>query len=172
MAGNIKTHLICFDDHRGFAEDVRKRFSDASKYSVTSFPTREEFISQIEKEKENNYCKIAILGMHDTREQYVMIEKLTMEIKKIDLRTGLILLGPPEKIEEIKRAVKYNIDAYIPKNTNSVIRIHNTVRKLMSEHTIGVCRKRRNFSLYVLFTFILLCAILILAAYFRFPKFF
>jgi DNA-binding NarL/FixJ family response regulator len=172
MAGNIKTHLICFDDHRGFAEDVRKRFSDTSKYIVTSFPTREEFIGQIEKERENNYCKIAILGMHDTREQFEMIEKLTMEIKKIDLRTCLILLGPPEKIEEIRRAVKFNIDAYIPKNANSVFRIHNAVRKLMSEHALGVCRRRRNISLYVLLTFILLCVLLILAAYFRFPDFF
>ncbi len=42
-----------------------------------------------------------------------------MEIKKIDHRTGLILIGPPDKMEEIKKTVKFNIDAYIPKNANS-----------------------------------------------------
>ena len=73
-----------------------------------------------------------------------------MEIKKIDHRTGLILIGPPDKMEEIKKTVKFNIDAFIPKNANSILRIHNTVKKLISEHSIGIFRKRRNISLYVL----------------------
>jgi DNA-binding NarL/FixJ family response regulator len=172
MARNIKTHIFCYDDHRGFAEDVRKRFSDTSKYTVISFPTREEFINHIEQEREHNFCKIAILGLHDSREQFEMIDRMTMEIKRIDHKTGLILIGPPDKIEEIKKTVKYNIDAYIPKNANSILRINNTVKKLISEHSIGVFRKRRNFSLYVLLTFLILSSILALIAFFRLPMYF
>ena len=118
MAKNIKTHLYCYDDHRGFSEDVRKRFSDQSRYTVASFQTREEFISQIESDKEHNFCKIAILGLHDTREQFEMIDHLVAEIEEIDRRTGLILLGPTDKMEEIRKILKFNIDAYVPKNTN------------------------------------------------------
>ncbi len=172
MAKNIKTHLFCYDDHRGFTEDVRKRFTDTARYTVTSFQTREEFIDQLEAKKEDNFCKVAILGLHDTKEQFEMIDQLTMDIKKIDQRTGLILLGPPDKIEEIKKIAKYNIDAYIPKNSNSILRIHNTVKKLISEHSIGIFRKRRNLSLYVLLTFLLISALLILVAYFKFPQYF
>jgi len=172
MARNIKTHIFCYDDHRGFAEDVRKRFSDTSKYTVISFPTREAFINHIEQEREYNFCKIAILGLHDSKEQFEMIDRMTMEIKKTDHRTGLILIGPPDKIEEIKKTVKYNIDAYIPKNANSILRINNTVKKLISEHSIGVFRKRRNFSLYVLLTFFILSALLALIAFFRLPQYF
>ena len=160
MAKNIKTHIFCYDDHRGFSEDVRKRFTDLSRYTVISFQTREEFINHLEEEKEHNFCKVAILGLHDTKEQFEMIDQLTMEIKKIDRITGLILLGPPDKMEEIKKTVKFNIDAYIPKNANSILRIHNTVKKLISEHSIGIFRKRRNVSF--------LCPGLIFIILFRF----
>jgi DNA-binding NarL/FixJ family response regulator len=172
MAKNVKTHLYCYDDHRGFSEDVRKRFTDQSRYTVVSFQTREEFINHLAAEKENNFCKVAILGLHDTKEQFEMIDQLTVEIKKIDPRTGLILLGPPDKMEVIRKTLKFNIDAYIPKNTNSILRIHNTVKKLISEHSIGIFRKKRNISIYILLGFLLLSALLIIAAYFRFPQYF
>ena len=172
MAKNIKTHLFCYDDHRGFTEDVRKRFNDISRYIVMSFQTREELIKHLEEEKEHNNCKVAILGLHDTQEQFEMIDQLTMEIIRIDPRTGLILLGPPDKMEAIKKTVKFNIDAYIPKNANSILRIHNTVKKLISEHSMGIFRKRRNFSIYILLGFLLLSAILIAIAFFRLPQYF
>ncbi|HUX59431.1 MAG TPA: hypothetical protein VMV77_20830 [Bacteroidales bacterium] len=172
MAKIIKTHLICYDDHRGFTEEVRKRFTDTARYKVFSFPTREEFINHLEEEKEYPFCKIAILGAHGTKEQYEMINEITIEIKRIDTLTGLILLGPPEKMGEIKKAIRLNIDAYIPKNANAILRIHNIVKKLISEHNIRIFRKRRNFSLYVLLTFFLLSSLLLLIAYFKLPQYF
>jgi DNA-binding NarL/FixJ family response regulator len=172
MAKNIKTHLFCYDDHRGFSEDVRKRFIDTGRYSVLSFQTREEFIGHLESEKLHNFCKIAILGLHESKEQFEMIDQLTQEIKRIDHRTGLILLGPPDKMEEIKKVVKFNIDAYIPKNANAVLRIHNTVKKLMSQHNIGIFKKKRNFSFYILMTFLLLSLLFVIFAYFRLPEYF
>jgi len=172
MAKNIKTHLFCYDDHRGFSEDVRKRFQDSARYKVLSFPTKDEFLNHLEAERESNFCKIAILGLHDNKEQIDMIDNLTQDIKKVDRRTGLILLGPEDKMEEIKKTVLYNIDAYIPRNANSMLRIHNTVKKLMSEHNIGVFRRRRNISLYVLLGFIILSALILLASYFRAPQYF
>lgn len=172
MPKNLKTHLYCFDDHRGFSEDVRERFTDTTRYTVLSYQTREEFISHLEREKEHNFCKIAILGLHDTKEQFEMIDKLTVQTKRIDQRTGLILLGQADKMDKIKKTVKINIDAYIPQNANTILRIHNTVKKLISEHSIGVFRKRRNFSLYVLLTFVMISALLILIAYFKLPQYF
>jgi DNA-binding NarL/FixJ family response regulator len=172
MAKNIKTHIFCYDDHRGFSEDVKKQFPDTGKYTILSFQTIEEFLKHLEKEKEHKFCKVAILGLHETKEQFEMIDQLTMEIKRIDHKTGLILLAPPDKIEEIKKIVKFNIDAYIPKNTNSILRIHNAVKKLISQHSIGIFKKWRNISLYVLLTFLILDALFVLFAYFRMPEYF
>jgi DNA-binding NarL/FixJ family response regulator len=169
---NIKTHIFCYDDHRGFSEDVRRRFTDSSRYKVLSFNTREEFINQLEEERDHNFCKIAIIGLHDTGEQYDMINQLAREIMKIDHRTGLILIGPADKIEEIKKAERFNVDAYIPKNTNSILRLHNIVKKLISEHNINVFRKRRNFTLYVFLIFFLACILLILITRLKLPQYY
>jgi DNA-binding NarL/FixJ family response regulator len=172
MLKNYKTRLFCYDDHRGFSEDVRKRFSDNSRYTVESFQAREEFINRLKDEKEHNYCKIAILGIHDTKDHFEMIDQLTKEIKSIDPRIGLILLCPSEKTDEIKKAVKFNIDAYIPNNANSILRIHNIVKKLISEYNIVIFRKKRNFSFYILIGFLILSALLILIAYLKLPGYF
>ena len=172
MAKTRMTYLICYDDHRNFTEDVKKRFSDTSRYVVVSFHTKQDFLSHFRKEAENSSCKVAIIGVPDAREQFESVDELTLEIKKTDPTTGLILLVPPDKMDDLKKTVRFNIDAYIPRNTNSILRIHNTVKKLFSEHNIGIFRKKRNFSLYVLLVFMLLAAILIIVAFFRFPEYF
>jgi len=172
MSKNIKTHIYCYDDHRGFSEEVRKKFDDPLRYLVASFQTREELISRVEQSKVHNYCKVAILGLHETMEQIEMIDKMTMEIKKIDPSMGLILIGPPDKMDVIKKTVKFNIDAYIPKNSNSILRIHNAVKMLISENGIAAFRKRSNISVYFLVGFLVLSIISLVVAYFRFPEYF
>ncbi len=172
MARSIKTYLFCYDDHRSFTEDVKRRFFDTARYTVISFQTHEEFIDQLKEVKEHNFCKIAILGLHDNEEQQRFISKLKDEVKEIDQRTGLILLCPSDKLEEIRNTVRYNIDAYIPKNSNSILRIHNTVKKLFSEHSIRIFKKRRNISLYILIAFVLLSALTALVAFFMLPEYF
>jgi len=172
MSKVVIAHIVCYDDHRGFTEDIRKRYADSGRYLVFSFPTHEEFLEHLKQKKDHNFCNIAILGVHETQEQYELIDEIATEIKRIDQRTGIILLCPVDKMEEIKNTVKFNIDKYIPKNTNSILRIHNIVKKLISEYNIRIFRKRRNFSLYVLFAFILLSVLLIIIAYFRLPQYF
>lgn len=166
------TYLFCYDDHRGFSEDVRKRFSNAERYTVISYPTREEFLGRLEKEQEHNFCKVAILGVHETKDHFEVIDRLSAEVKKIDPLTGLILLCPPDKLEEVKESVKFNIDAYIPKNSNTVLRLHNAVKKIISEHSINIFRKRRNLSLFILLAFLLLSLLLIIIAHFELPEYF
>jgi hypothetical protein len=172
MKKSIKTHLICYDNHRGFSEEVRRHFSGSEWCTVSSFQTRQDFIGYLETLKKNKFCKIALLGMLENKEQFNIIDKLTLEIKKIDPLTGLILLGSPDRMEDIKKAVKFNIDAYIPKNANSILRIHNTAKKLIREHNIGVLRRRRNLSLYILLSFLIISALLLLFLFLKSPQFF
>ena len=172
MAKVRMTFLICYDDHRNFTEDVKKRFSDTSRYTVISFHTKQDFISYCAREAENRACKVAIIGVPDAREQFESIDELTQEIKSLDPGTGLILLVPPDKMDDLKKSVKFNIDAYIPRNANSILRIHNNVKKIFSEYNIAVFRRKRNISVYVLLGFLILVAILIVVAFFRLPQYF
>ncbi len=172
MAGIKMTYLICYDDHRNFTEDIRKRFTDASRYQVESFHNAQDFMNNMRKEKLKSSCKVAIIGVPDAKDQFEMIEKLTMDAKRADPSTGLILLIPPDKMEDLKKAVRFNIDAYVPRNNNSILRIHNAVKKHISEQSILIFRKRRNFSIYVLMGFLILTALLILVTWLRLPKYF
>jgi hypothetical protein len=172
MAKINQTYLFCLDENRAFFDDVRKRFSDASKYKVISFTSHTEFLKQLTAEKEHRFCKVAVLIIHEIRENGAQIEKLTREIKNTDPETGLILIYPAEIGEAIKKAVKFNIDAYIPRNSNSILRLHNIVKRLISKHSLEIFRKRRNRSLYILLAFLLFCALAILLAYLKMPEYF
>jgi DNA-binding NarL/FixJ family response regulator len=172
MAKATNTHLFCLDDHKSFSEDVRKRFSDTNRYTVSVYHNREDFINHLIREKEHKFCKVAILGLHDSKENLEMIDHLTIEIKKIDPSTGIIILSPPEGIDEIKRSIRFNIDSYIPRNANTILRIHNTVKRLISEHSLLIYRKRRNFSFYVLIAVFLLSLLIAIAICFKLSLFY
>jgi DNA-binding NarL/FixJ family response regulator len=172
MASPVKTYLFCFDDHRNFSEDVKKRFSDQSKYLVVTFHNREDFLKNLLMVKDSNQCKIAIITLQDSKENFEVTDNLIAEIKKIDVSTGIILLGNPGKIDEIKRTIRVNVDSYVPRNTNQVLRIHNTVKKLMSEHSLLIFRRRRNFSFYFLLVFLAIAFCALIVSYFKFPLYF
>jgi DNA-binding NarL/FixJ family response regulator len=172
MPAKLLTTLLCYDDHRTFTEDVRKRFSDTTQYEVVSFHTKQELLNQCNKESDNSSCKVAIIGVPDTQEQFQAIDEMTMEIKRIDPRTGLILLVQGDKMEDLKKVVRFNVDAYIPRNANTILRLHNAVKKIISEHSIAIFKKRRNLSLWFLFGFLILSALAVLIAYLRYPKYF
>jgi hypothetical protein len=132
----------------------------------------DDLVNHLVREKDHNYCKVAILGLQDTKENFEIIDHLVVRIKKIDISTGIILLGPTDKIDEIKKAVRINIDSYIPRNANQVLRIHNTVKKLISEHSLLIYRKRRNFSFYFLLIFLALAVVFTIVAFFKLPIYF
>lgn len=172
MKRTTLTHIFCLDDHKSFSEDVRKRFSDQERYIVSVCHNRVDFLKQLIREKEQGYCKVAILGLHESKENLEMIYHLTTDIKNADRSIGIIILSPPETIAETRRSIRFNIDAYIPRNANTILRIHNTVKKLNSEHNLSVFRRKRNFSLYVLIAFLVISFLFAIFSYLRLPAFF
>ena len=169
MAASKITHLICYDDHRSFTEDVRQKFSDTSKYRVESFHTLQEFSDHLMKIADRKSFRVALIGVPDNTGQLETIGKLISEISSPEPDTGIILIAATERMEEIKKVIKFNIDAYISKNSNSILRIHNEVKKLISEYNISVYRKRRNISLYILLIYLIICVVAVIIAYFRPP---
>jgi DNA-binding NarL/FixJ family response regulator len=172
MPGVKMTYLLCYDEHRNFTEDIRKRFSDAARYKVESFQNASEFMASCREEKEKGLCKVALIGIPDSRESYDSVGEMTQDLKKTDPGIGLILIISPEKVEDLKKAVRFNIDAYIPRNANAVLRIHNAVKRLISERSITIFRKRRNLSFYVLIAFLVLVGLLILIVRLKLPRYF
>ncbi len=172
MTGKLTTHIFCYDDYRSFSDDVKKRFSDTFRYKVSSFVTTRDLIANLEEDKEHALCKVAIIGMHDNKEQIREIIGFIEEIIKIEPAIGIILLIPADKVEDVKKIMKFNISAYIPRNSNSILRIHNIVKKLISENSIIHYRKKSNFSITVVLIFVIVLVLMILIARFKLPLYF
>jgi len=167
-----QVHLFCLDEHRTFSEDVRKRFADTSKYRVISTSSQHEFLRTLENEKEHKFCKVAVITVYEAKEQGLIIENLAQAVKKTDPAAWLILVYPVEKGEEIKKTIKFNIDAFIPRNDNAIIRLHNTVKRLLGWHNLEIFRKRKNLSLFLLLVISVLVAVLLLVGYLKYPLYF
>ena len=172
MPVNIKTDLFCFDEHRDFTEEIRKKFCDESRYRIYSYQSDEEFIRNLPKDKDSRRCTIAILYSNGMKDQADVIEKIIIAVKSNNRQSGVILLCPPDRIEDVRKLLKINVDAYFARNSSSVLRIHNLVKKMMSEHNIGIFRKKRNLSLIVLATFIIFSALVFIVLLLRFPDLF
>jgi DNA-binding NarL/FixJ family response regulator len=172
MAGVKLTYLLCLDDHRNFTEEIRKRFSDESRYRIETFHDHRDLIARFRRGKEKNTCKIAIISVPDSTDQLVLTESLTLEIGKANASAGIILLVSPDKMDEARKAIRFNIDAYVPRNTNSVLRIHNAVKKLISEQNIIIFRKRRNLALYALTGFTIIVVLIVLITRLKLPQYY
>ncbi len=172
MKKNIMTHILCYDEFRGFAGDLKKRFTDPEKYVFTTFGSKLELMELVSAEKKAHLCRVAVIGIHDSSDQFGLTEKLTRGIKQSDPDTGLILIVPQEKTGEIQKAIRFNIDAYIPRNSNAPLRVHNAVKKLVSEYNLRIFRKKRNRAFLVLALFLILSAVILLIARLRLPEYF
>ena len=164
--------LYCLDDHRIFSEDVKKRFSDASRYLVGVYHKSEDILNELKRMKRQKVCKVAILALHDSKDNLEMIKHISIQIRKIDQSTGIIILSPPDSIDDTKKSIRFNIDSYIRRNANTILRIHNTVKKLISKHDLLIFRKRRNWSFCILVTFFFLSLLISVISCLRLPMFF
>jgi len=172
MKNNTVTHILCYDEFRGFAGDLKKHFSDPEKYVFIAFGSKHELVSAITTAVRPPICRVAVIGIHDSSDQFGLTEKLTREIKQSDPDTGLILVVPQEKTGEIQKAIRFNIDAYVPRNSNAPLRVHNAVKKLVSEYNLRIFRKNRNRAFLVLAIFLILSALILLAARLHLPEYF
>lgn len=167
-----KTYLYLLDTRRIFTDEIKKKFDDPVRYVNYSFQSANELTGRLKNDREVRSCKIVIIGMHDPGEQTDFTEDLIASIKQADPRTGVILLCPPGKIDEISKNIKFNVDAYLPQNSNYILRVHNSVKKIFSEHSIIIHEKRRNRSLAILFVFIIISILTMVIASIKLPEFF
>lgn len=167
---NEKTFLYFLDDHRSFPEDIKKKFNDPQRYAIHFTNNPEELVTKAVKEKDKRACKIAIISLS---EQYDPEEtgRFLTRLKKSGF-TGIILVCHQDKIEQVNISFISKIDITIPQNSNLVLRIHNAVKKIFSEHNIRFRRKRRNRSLITLLLFLMVSIILLIAAWQKFPAYF
>ena len=172
MAAAAVTYISCYDESKSLGDDVRKRFSDTSRYNVSLFTSKLEFLRYCAKIKENSVCKVAVVNMPDGEEGAATVCSMISEMKISDPSQGLIIVCRSEKCTGSDLKLKITPDAFITRNANSVLRIHNAVKKIISEYNIRVAKRRRNISLAVLGGFLVISIVSLIVTWIRFPSWF
>lgn len=172
MARINQLHIICYDEHRNFPEEMKKRFSDTQKYRISLVVSQKDLIKQFEDEKEKSRPKVVVIVLSEQSDLYGNIESVAVEIRRNNPGAGIMLICPGEKMEVLRKNASLSIYEIIPKNDNSVLRLHNAVKKFISGKSLNKMMKRRNISLIVLLIFILLSALVIIIARIRYPVYF
>ncbi len=172
MAKTNRTNLICLDQHRSFADDLRMRFSDPLKYNIVNVSSSVDLVKYFENASEKTGINMAVIVIKDRDELSGQPEHLTLVIKRIDPRAGIFIICPGDRIDEIRKRLKFNIDAFVAKNDNANLRLHNAMKRHISSLNLEKRRQRRNTSFVVLVLFVFLAAAAIIFARLKFPHYF
>jgi len=172
MARTNQLHLICYDEHRAYPEEMKKRFSDPVKYRISLVVSQKELLKQFEAETDKSKPKVAVMVLSELNDINENIKSVAREIKRSSPCAGVMLVCPGEKIEGLRKLSNLSFDDIIPKNDNSVLRLHNAVKKFVSAQSLDRMKKRRNISLIILFAFIFLATLGLIIARIRYPVYF
>jgi len=166
------TYLFCLDDKQSYSVEVKRRFNDASRYMVFVSQSRNELLNLVKEYLLRPGYKIAILPYYNLSDMSEPVQALAAEIQRINPGLSIVLLVHGDSPEE--SVMKSGISAYswVPASNNSILRIHNSVKKLISEKSLEIRTRRRNLAFKLFIFVIAVSAIAIVAAFFRFPQYF
>ncbi len=172
MAASKITQLICYDDHRNFTGDLKKKFSDETRYLVTSIHNTEQYIDYCEQIAKNNFCVIAIIGFTESVDKITFLNEFLEKVNNVMPDGGTILLVQSGNLQEVKDGISQSVDAVIPINNNTVLRIHNAVKRFISEYNIVIFKRRRNRALTAVMVFMAFMIAALFFFLFRYPVYF
>lgn len=166
------THILVYDYHRHFSEKIIKRFPDKSRYTLSFFINKQAFINHCQAISGTNSCVVSIIFYNEPIETIGLLNDFLSAIKETCANTSIIIVSLLSNLEEIKMRLTTNIDDIIPVNNNTILRIHNTVKRVFIEYNILYYRKRRDNTLK--FTILVLATAIItfLTTYYLHPEIF
>ncbi len=172
MVDSEFTYLFCLDDKRSYSVEVKRRFNDASRYMVFVSQSRNELLNLVKEYIPRKGYKIAILPYYNLPDMSEPVQALAKEIQRISQGLSIVLLVHGDSPEETVQ--KSGIEAYswVPASNNSILRIHNSVKKLISEKSLEVRTRRRKFAFRLFLAVLLVSLFGVVAAYLRFPQYF
>jgi hypothetical protein len=172
MADRDFTYLFCLDDKRSYSVEVKRRFNDADRYMVYVSQSRHELLNLVKEHLPRPGNKVAILPYYNTPDQSEPLKTLAADIQNVSPDLTIVLLVHGESPEE--SVLKSGIVAYswVPASNNSILRIHNSVKKLISEKSLEIRTRRKNIALKVLIAILILSGLVVIFAMYRFPDYF
>lgn len=145
-----KIKLFCLDDHRSFSDEIRKKFADDHRFQIYSTNNKEEYIKTLSLQQSKLSVIVPIAAIHNNREQIESLNQVFRDPRLEKFFQSVILLVPPEKYEELCLETTIPAYSFIPRNTNFMLRLNNTIKKMVSEHNLITQKYARNVFLWIL----------------------
>lgn len=168
----ILTNIICFDEYNNFVEKVITKFSDTEKYKLATFHNKQTFVDYCEKMNESEQCNVAIIGCFEQDEAMKNSVSVVEAVKAVNPKIGVVAVVPPEKMDLCIKRITSGVDDFIPQNNNAVTRVHNSVKKIISQYNVAVLEKYRNRTILAAALFVLLMIFAAFVLHLSYPQFF
>ncbi|MBE0676736.1 MAG: hypothetical protein IH591_18920 [Bacteroidales bacterium] len=166
------TYLFCLDEKRTYSVEVRRRFNDATRYEVLVSQSRHELLNLVRQHRTGRGYRVALLPFADTHDQNDPVRTIAAEIQEVSPDIILILLVTGDSPEELVAKSGIRPYSWVPATNNSVLRIHNSVKKLISEKNLALKTKRIRRVFRILVSFLFAGLLLLIYCRFRFPQYF
>lgn len=166
------TYIYCHDEKRTFSVEVKKRFNDTDRYEVLVSSGRHELLSLAGKHRLALGFRVALIPLSGAADQIDQVKNLIDELRAISPGIQIILIVSGESPEEIVARSGIRPYSWVPVSNNSVLRIHNSVKKLISEATLTKKTRRVKIAFRILMGFAVAALLLLVYARLRFPQYF
>lgn len=166
------TYLFCLDEKKNYSVEVNRRFDDGTRYEVLVSQSRHEFLNIVKQHRSGSSTKVALLPFADTHDQNDPVKTIAADIRAVSPDIIIILLVSGESPDELVLKSGINPYAWVPATNNSVLRIHNVVKKLISEKTLTLKTTRIRRVGRILVGLIIAALLFLVYSVFRFPQYF
>ncbi len=146
MAVKEFTHLFCLDDKKSYSAEIKNRFSDSSRYNVIVSSSPSEIINSVKSSQAKKCFKVAVIPLPDKPDKRSAAESFAMSLLSESPDINIILMTHGDRPANLP----FPFYSSVPANNNSIHRIHNSVKRLISEVALDSRRKRVRISSIVL----------------------
>ena len=156
-------NIYIVDDDRLLLKILEAQFKKASKYNIFSFTSGEDFLQYyISNPIKNKQSQIVLLDLNlgtngGKKKDGIDILK---HVKGISKDVNVIVLSGNITQIRVKKLERLGVVECIKKNENSFIRIHNTIKWIISNRAISDKRKQSKFTAYIFLSILISMAII------------
>lgn len=158
---NVNVYIV--DDDLLLLKILDNQFKKSSEYNIFTFKSGEEFLHYyISNPVKQNQIQVVILdyqlstGKTDAKDGIEILKY----IKDISKQVHVIMLSGQHSQLITDKSMLLGAETCVKKNENSFIRIHNTIKWIISERVIKEKRKQSKITFQLFLGFILIIAIL------------
>ncbi|MBP5473270.1 MAG: hypothetical protein J6X92_00745 [Bacteroidales bacterium] len=165
MNKSRQVHILCYDDRKSFADEIKKMFAGNKKYDVISFHNKKTFVDYCSKSCSDDHINIGVIGFVESPDKIQLLNIFLAEIQNVLPNIRLLIFTQQKSIKEVSLGIVEKVDGVIPINNNMLLRTNNNIKRIISEHYLHLAKIKRNRLFFIALSFLIFCIISIIMFY-------